>query len=188
MFSPKEVENYQQVKISENLKNQILKNVEKKHKRNQKLAVRFAAATACLALTIFGINMYLLKNHVLSIESVPVLYSSRTIDEATPLSLANVKQEQALLLCIPLEIRTYEETEITVSDGTVTTNAPKDVDIKNQVSTIHIKKSDDILWCILYEDADHARCNIVINGKEYEYELLYEEKNNKYSIRQIKNK
>ena len=121
MFSPNEVDNYHQIKASDDLKEQIIKKVDATHKRHQKTTLRFAAATACLILAVFGVNMYLLKNHVLSIQNVPVLYNSRTIDAITPLSVANTKQEQHLQICIPLDIRINQEAEITVSDGTITT-------------------------------------------------------------------
>lgn len=188
MFSPNEVDNYHQIKASDDLKEQIIKKVDATHKRHQKTTLRFAAATACLILAVFGVNMYLLKNHVLSIQNVPVLYNSRTIDAITPLSVANTKQEQHLQICIPLDIRINQEAEITVSDGTITTNEQMDADLENQVSTLRIKKSDNILWYISPKDANHARCNILTNDREYVYELLYEKKNNNYNIRQIKNK
>lgn len=156
MFSPNEVENYQQIKASDDLKEKVIKNVAKTHKRNQKIAIRFAAATACLALAVFGVNMHLHKNH----------------DEPTPLSLTNMEQNPTLRISIPLEVKANEEVEITVTDGTITTNVQKNTDV--------------IIWCISHEDAENAQCNIVINGKEYVYELLYDEKNNNYSIRQIK--
>ena len=186
MFSPNEVENYQQIKASDDLKEKVIKNVAKTHKRNQKIAIRFAAATACMALVVLGVNIYLLKNHVLSIQNVPVLYNSRTIDDFTSPSVANFQQER-LQICIPLEVRVYQDTEINVSDGIVTTNEHSNVDLGNQVSTIRIKKPEDILWLISKTDAQNARCNILTDDREYVYELFYNEKTNNYNIRQLKN-
>ena len=37
MFSQNEVKNYQQIKASDDLKEQIIKNVDKTHKRNRKI-------------------------------------------------------------------------------------------------------------------------------------------------------
>lgn len=188
MFSQNEVKNYQQIKASDDLKEQIIKNVDKTHKRNRKNAIRFAAAAACLVLGVLSVNMYLMRNHVLSLDGVPVTYNSRTIDEITPFSVANVRQEQNLRICIPLEVRTSKDAEITVSDGTVTTTELSDVDLEVEVSTIHIKKSDDILWYISHEDIEDAQCNIIIKDKKYVYKLFYDENTNSYNIRQIKNK
>ena len=180
MFSPNEVENYQQIKASDDLKEQIIKKVDKTHKRNRKIAIRLAAATGCLLLCVFATNMYLLKTHVLSIDGVPVMYNSRTVHETTPFSVANANDED-LQICIPLEVRIYEEAEIIVSDGTLATNE------NNQESTIRINKPNDVLWYISEKDAENAQCSIVTEDKKYVYELFYEEKNNNYSIRQIKN-
>ena len=180
MFSPNELENYQQIKASDDLKEQIIKNVDRTHKRNKKIAIRLAAATACLMLCVFANKMYLLRNHVLSIDGVPVLYNSRTVQETIPYSVANSNEEN-LQICIPLEIRIYEEARITVSDGTLSTNE------HNQESEISINNPNDVLWYISRKDAENAQCNIVTKNKKYTYELFYDEKTNNYSIRQIKN-
>ena len=190
MFSPNEVKNYQQITASDSLKEKIMDNInttQRKIKRIRTTAIRFAAATACMALVVFGLNMYLLKNHVLSIQNVPVLYNSRTIDDFTSPSVANFQQER-LQICIPLEVRVYQDTEITVSDGIVTTNEQSNVDPENQMSTIRIKKPEDILWLISKTDAQNARCNILTDDREYVYELFYNKKTQNYNIRQLKNK
>ena len=82
----------------------------------------------------------------------------------------------------------YQDTEITVSDGIVTTNEQSNVDPGNQMSTIRIKKPEDILWLISKTDAQNARCNILTDDREYVYELFYNEKTQNYNIRQLKNK
>lgn len=190
MFSPNEVKNYQQITASDSLKEKIMDNInttQRKIKRIKTTVIRFAAATACMALVVLGVNIYLLKNHVLSIQNVPVLYNSRTIDDFTSPSVANFHQER-LQICIPLEVRVYQDTEINVSDGIVTTNEHSNVDPENQVSTIRIKKPEDILWLISKADAQNARCNILTNDREYVYELFYNEKTQNYNIRQLKNK
>ena len=181
MFLPNEVENYQNIKASDDLKEQIIKNVDKTHKRNRKIATRLAAATACLVFLALGVNMYMMRNHVLSIDGVPVLYNSRTIDNTTPYSVANIEEEN-LQICVPLEIRVYKEADITVSDGTITTKKQDEAS-----STLRIRKSQDLLWYIYTEDVENAKCTILMNGKKYVYELFYEEKNNIYSIRQLEN-
>lgn len=187
MFSPKEIENYKQIKTPDVLKEQILNNVDRTHQKNQKNAIRFAAAMACFILIFLCTNMYLLRNHVLSIDGIPVMYSSRTVKDIAPFSVANEQLKDDLQICIPLEVRTLHDAEITVSDGTITTTKLKDTASDNQVSTIRIEKSDDILWYISMEDIENARCSILINDKKYVYELLYDENNNSYNIRQIKN-
>ena len=179
MFLPNEVENYQNIKASDDLKDQIIKNVDKTHKRNRKIATRLAAATACLVFLAFGVNMYMMRNHVLSIDGVPVLYNSRTIDNTTSYSVANIEEEN-LQICVPLEIRVYKEADITVSDGTIETKQQDEPS-----STLRINKSQDLLWYIYTEDAENAKCTILMNGKKYVYELFFEEKNNIYKIRQL---
>ena len=187
MFSQYDVKNYQQIEASDDLKGKIMDNINIIHRRNRKTAIRFAAATACLVLAIWGFNIYLLNNHVLSIENVPVLYHSRTIDDITSPSVANFQQER-LQICIPLEVRVSQDAEITVSNGTLTTDEPDASAFENQVSTLRIKKSEDILWHISKSDARQARCNILTKNKEYVYELFYDDKSKSYNIRQLKTK
>lgn len=187
MFLQNEVKKYQQIKSSDDLKEKIMDNINTTHRRNRKTAIRFAAATACLILMIFGANMYLLKNHVLSIKKVPVLYHSRTIDDITSPSVSNFQQER-LQICIPLEVRVSQDAEITVSDGALMTNAQDNVDLGRQDTTLRIKNFQEILWYISKADAQNARCNILANGREYVYELFYDEKNKSYNIRQLKTK
>ncbi len=184
MFSQNELTNYQQIKAPDDLKGKIMDKINTTRKNILKITIRFAAATACLVLAVFGANMYLSKNHVLSIKNVPVLYHSRTIDDITSPSVTSFQQER-LQICIPLEIRVSQNAEIAVSDGTLMTNEPN-VDSVKQFSTIHIKKSEDILWYISKSDAQSAYCNIITNDKEYVYELFYNEKNKTYNIRQLK--
>lgn len=187
MFSPNEVNKYHQIKAPDVLKEKIMDNIIETHRKNIKTAIRFAAATACLVLAVFGANMYLLKNYVLSIKNVPVLYHSRTIDDITSASIANFQQER-LQICIPLKVRIAQNAEITVSDGILTTNEQANVDLGKQASTIRIKKSEDILWYISKTDAHNARCYILTKDREYVYELFYDENNKSYNIRQLKNK
>ena len=188
MFLPNEVENYQQIKASGDLKDRIRKNVDVTHKRNRKKAIRLTAAMACLALLIFTGNIYLLKNHVLSVDGVPVLYNSRTIDETSPFSVANASEEQDLQICVPLKVRVYQETVITVSDGTITTKEQNNADLENQVSTLHINKPEDLLWYLYKDDTECKQCIILTGDKKYVYELVFEEKTNSYNIRQLENK
>ncbi len=186
MFSQNEVEKYQQIKLSKDIKEEIIKNINVTHRRNRKMTFRFAAATACIILTFLGINIYLTRLHILSVESVPVFYSSRTIDDVTSLSMINARQD--LQICIPLEVRVHQDAEISVSDGMITTNDEKNVDTDDLLSTICINESEDILWYISPKDAEYAQCKIVTNNKEYVYELYYKTEDNTYNIRQQKSK
>ena len=185
MFLQNELTNYRHIKVSDDLKEKIRENINITQKKNKIKAIRFAAAAALLLLAVFGANMYLLKNHVLSIENIPVLYSSRTIDEFTSPSVTNFRQEH-LQICIPLKVRVYQDAKITVSDGTITTNESDNSNIENQVTSMHIKKSGNILWYISATDAKNALCIILANSREYVYELFYDEENNSYNIRQLK--
>ena len=182
MFLQNEVENYQQIKVSDDLKTQIIKKVDATHKRNRKIAIRLAAATACLILTVLGINMYMLKNHMLSIDGVPVLYNSRAIDNTSPCTVVNADHEQNLQICIPLEVRVYDEAVITVSEGTLTTD-----ELNTQDSSICINKPENIKWYIHKDCTQCAQCTIFTGNKKYVYELIYDEKKNSYNIRQLKN-
>ena len=182
MFLQNEVENYQQIKASDDLKTRIIKNVDATHKKNRKFAIRLAAAMTCLIFAVLGINMYMTRNHMLSIDGVPVLYDARTIHVTSPFVVANSKQEQNLQLCVPLEINVNDEAVITVSEGTLTTD-----ELNTQASTICINKPKNIQWYISKDNATCAICTISTGNKTYIYELIFDEKSNNYNIRQLKN-
>lgn len=182
MFSPNEVEKYQHIKVSDELKEQIIKKVDNTHKHNQKIAIRLAAATACMILVVLGLNMYMIRNHVLSIDGVPVLYNARTIHNTSSYSIANVKQEEPLLMCVPIEVRVYDEASITVTEGTLSTDG-----LDQQSAQICISRPEDIIWYISPQKANCAQCVILTENKKYVYELLFQEKTENYTIRQLKN-
>ena len=151
------------------------------------MAVSFVAAAACFAMVIFSGNMYLLENHVVSVKGIPVLYNSRTIDENAGISYASIEKQQDLRICVPLEVRVYKETIVTVSEGTLSTKEQADVESEEQVSLMHINEPTDIQWCLSKEDAECSLCTIQTNGKEYVYELVYDKETYAYVIRQLEN-
>ena len=182
MFSQNELEKYQQLKAPDDLKNQVIKNVDATHKRNRKIAVRFAAATACLLFAVLGIKMYMSRNPLVSIDGVPVSYNARTIDNTTPYEVANNTNEQHLQICIPLEVKVYDETIITVSEGILTTD-----EIISPASTICINEPKDIMWYISKDDVTCAKCTISTGNRKYIYEVVFNKKTNNYNIRQLEN-
>ena len=187
MFLPNEVENYQQISVSDDMKNQILKKVDKTHRRNKRIATRFAAATACLFLIAFGVSMYSSRSHILSIDGEAIICQSRTLDDSTP-SLATTKENLDLQVCVPLKVNVSQDAIITVSAGTLTLTEDNNLASEEQVSSLCINKSENIFWYLNKKDAQCTKCIIETDDTEYVYELFFEEKTNNYNLRQIENK
>lgn len=184
MFQQKDVEKYQKINASAELKKQIRKNVDMTRRKNRRQITAFAVAAACVAVVIFSGNMYLLENHVMSVEGLPVLYETRTLNqEQTPYALSTA-QARDLQNSIPMEIKVYDETIIEVSKGTLTTVEQESENSEKQTSSICISRPTTVYWNL--NEVEYAVCTIQANGKEYKYEMVYDLLENAYTIRQLK--
>ena len=188
MFQKKDVEAYQNVKASGELKNRIRLSIKQQKSRVRKQQMMVVAAAACLML-VFSVSGVLNQNStILSVNDIAVTHRALELESSVNYSLATASGGRSCepLIIVPMEIDVKELAHIQVSDGTL--HWEMEIDTESEKRTeMEIAETTVIYWMVSGDINNTPSCTIATGGEVYTYVIDFEESESVFIIKQKSN-
>lgn len=189
MFEKKVIEAYRQVKAPVELKERVMESYQTKptNVTNLRLYKTLLVIAACLVLVFSGTafgnrgNVSVLFNgEVLS--GQPVAVSEFGSAASQGVAMASLERSAPVDMCIPLEVETWQDTTLTVSDGEMQVFASDTGELLFAGTEYTTSGKVSVEWYV--ETGKEAYMSVVSAGKELFIQLEYSEAEDMWMISQ----
>ena len=165
MFNKSQVEAYQNIKAPEELFDKV---VSSKPKKPPIYLIPLVSSLAACLVLIFGVATFLSKDFTVDVTfNGQSLTDSVVFYDISPAKAFDMRSSSEL--CLPIELKLDEKTEISVSEGTMVIDSQRKTSatLEGEVSLIwEIQRTSDFPQCVMTLESSEGKAEITLTQNE----------------------